>query len=165
MKNRSHCSPHFEFKSILINSFMWCIKIAGRNSPRGQIDSNEKLTPNTLRIKEQAQEQLRSAMAEKSFAEDARRQARKQIELAEQELANAKRIRQQAQSELGRALALKEQATKQLNSTILQVNCHTYKQQFQARAAAGLLLPCENSPVLSYNTWNWSENREERLSW
>ncbi|VVA19583.1 PREDICTED: SHOOT GRAVITROPISM [Prunus dulcis] len=82
------------------------------------------------RLKEEAREQLRLAMAEKAYAEEARRQAEHQIELAEKEFANAKRIRQQAQAELDKAQALKEQAIKKVNSTILQITCHACKQQF-----------------------------------
>lgn len=86
-------------------------------------------------------------MAEKAYAEEARKQAKRQIELAEQEFSNAKRIRQQAQAELDKAYALKEHAMKQINSTILQITCHSCKQQFQARNHA---TQDENSLVLSY---------------
>ncbi|KAJ7975303.1 Zinc finger protein SHOOT GRAVITROPISM 5 [Quillaja saponaria] len=109
-----------------------------------------------LRVQEQASEYLRLAMAEKGYAEEARHLAKKQIELAEQELANAKRIRQQAQAELDKAYALKEHAIKQINSTILQITCHSCKQQFQARttmAAKGTMAAPpddQNSLVLSY---------------
>lgn len=82
------------------------------------------------RLKEEAREQLRLAMAEKAYAEEARNAAKRQIELAEQEFANAKRIRQQAQSEMEKAHALKEHAIKQINSTILRITCHACKQQF-----------------------------------
>lgn len=84
------------------------------------------------RVKEGASEQLKLAMAEKAYAEEARRHAKKQIELAELEFANAKRIRQQAQAEVEKAQVLKEQATKKISSTILQITCHSCKQQFQA---------------------------------
>ncbi|KAJ1438633.1 hypothetical protein SESBI_02895 [Sesbania bispinosa] len=94
-------------------------------------------------FQEQAREHLRIAMAEKAYAEEARKQAKRQIELAEQEFTNAKRIRQQAQSELDKAYALKEHAMKQVNSTMLQITCHACKQQFQAQDH-------ENSLVLSY---------------
>lgn len=83
-------------------------------------------------MKEGASEQLKLAMAEKAYAEEARQQAKRQIELAELEFANAKRIRQQAQAELEKAQALKEQATKKISSTILQITCHSCKQHFQA---------------------------------
>ncbi|KAH7529300.1 hypothetical protein FEM48_Zijuj05G0169900 [Ziziphus jujuba var. spinosa] len=113
--------------------------VTNRNSPRDQLSSsttNEK-PPGAAaasRLKEEAREQLRLAMVEKSFAEEARQQAKIQIELAEKEFANAKRMRQQAQAELDRAQSLKEHAIKQINSTILQVTCHACKQQFQARS-------------------------------
>lgn len=87
-------------------------------------------------IKEQASEQLRLAMAEKAYAEDARKEAKRQIELAEREFANAKRIRQQAQAELDKAQALKEHAMKQISSTLLQITCHACKQQFHSSTTA-----------------------------
>uniref|UniRef100_A0A5B7ACV2 C2H2-type domain-containing protein n=1 Tax=Davidia involucrata TaxID=16924 RepID=A0A5B7ACV2_DAVIN len=83
-------------------------------------------------LREGASEQLKLAMAEKAFAEEARQQAKKQIELAELEFANAKRIRQQAQAELEKAQILKEQATKNITSSILHITCHACKHQFQA---------------------------------
>ncbi|KAM7479586.1 hypothetical protein LguiA_027799 [Lonicera macranthoides] len=104
------------------------------------ISSNIKTYVSTFsqssRIKEETQEQMRIAMAENGYAEEARQQAKRQIEIAEQEFANAKRIRQQAQVELNKALALKRHATTQINSTILQITCHSCKKQFQARAMA-----------------------------
>jgi hypothetical protein len=108
---------------------------SNRNSPKESI---------TSRLKEQAREQLRLAIAEKAYAEEARQQAKRQIDMAEQEFANAKRIRQQAQAELDKAQALKDHAIKQVTSTILQITCHACKQQFQAVASD------ENSLVLSY---------------
>lgn len=114
-------------------------------------DQNNKQQSNNmalLRVQEQAREHLRIAMAEKAYAEEARKQAKRQIELAEQEFTNAKRIRQQAQAELDKAYSLKEHAMKQINSTMLQITCHGCKQQFQARNAA--TTPDENSLVLSY---------------
>lgn len=97
------------------------------------------------RLKETAREQLKLAMAEKVFAEEARQQAKRQIELAEQEFSKAKRIRVQAQAEVEKAQALKDHAIKQINSTILQITCHACKQHFQARTP-----PEENSLVGSY---------------
>ena len=124
-----------------------------RNSPKELlvITSHDKVpgvAASTLRLKQEAREHLRVAMAEKAYAEEARQQAKRQIELAEQEFANAKRIRQQAQAELDKAQALKNHAVKQVNSTILQITCHACKQQFQARTTA--VPPDENSLVLSY---------------
>lgn len=95
-------------------------------------------------IQEQARENLRIAMAEKAYAEEARKQAKRQIEIAEQEFTNAKRIRQQAQAELDKAYNLKEHAMKQVNSTMMQITCHACRQQFQAAQDH------ENSFVFSY---------------
>ncbi|KVH97509.1 protein SHOOT GRAVITROPISM 5-like [Cynara cardunculus var. scolymus] len=78
------------------------------------------------------QENMKIAMAEKEFAEEARQQAKRQIETAELEFANAKRIRKQAQAELERAKLLREQATKKISSTILEITCHSCRQRFQA---------------------------------
>ncbi|PON46926.1 TFIIH C1-like domain containing protein [Trema orientale] len=101
----------------------------------------------TMRVmKEEAREQLRVAMAEKSYAEEARQQAKRQIELAEQEFANAKRIRQQAQAELDKAQALKEHAIKQLNSTLLQLTCHACKHHFHhARSTLSYIITTSSS--------------------
>ncbi|KAL0441837.1 UNVERIFIED_CONTAM: protein indeterminate-domain 14 [Sesamum radiatum] len=110
------------------------VNTVNRYSPRGSSSTSEKrslATAPAVTLREQAQEQLRIAMAEKAYAEEARQQAKRQIELAEQEFANAKRIRQQAQAELEKAQALKEHATMQMNSTILQITCHSCKQKFQ----------------------------------
>ncbi|GAB4850616.1 hypothetical protein Ancab_029925 [Ancistrocladus abbreviatus] len=76
---------------------------------------------------------LKLVMAEKAYAEEARREAKRQIELAEREFENAKKIRQQAQAELDKAQVLKEHAVKKISSTLLQITCHACKQQFQAR--------------------------------
>ena len=83
------------------------------------------------RLRDFASEELKLAMAEKSYAEEARREAKRQIEIAEMEFTNAKRIRQQAQAELEKAQLLREQATKKISSTILQITCQACKQQFQ----------------------------------
>ncbi|KVH88367.1 protein SHOOT GRAVITROPISM 5-like [Cynara cardunculus var. scolymus] len=78
------------------------------------------------------EEELKIAMADKAFAEDARNQAKKQIEMAEMEFENAKRIRQQAQVELERAKVLREQATKKISSTMLEITCYSCRQRFEA---------------------------------
>lgn len=114
--------------------------------------SNMSDRPNSviaaLQMREEAREQLRLAMAEKAYSEEARELARRQIQMAEQEFANAQRIRQQAQSELDKALALREHASKQINSAILQVTCHACKKQFQARAVRDMANEDEKSSVL-----------------
>ncbi|CAI9754044.1 unnamed protein product [Fraxinus pennsylvanica] len=115
-----------------------------RFSPR-KSGTSEKLA----RVKRHTQEQLRLVMAEKTFAEEARIQAKRQCELAEREFVNAKRIRQQARSELEEAQALKEHAIMKINSTILQLTCHSCKQKFQ-KGITEASTPFENSFGLSY---------------
>ncbi|KAI3455125.1 hypothetical protein Pfo_011788 [Paulownia fortunei] len=141
------------------NGNISCRNAVNRCSPRGSSTTSEKRSvaaaDPAVTLKEQALEQLRIAMAEKAYAEEARHQAKRQIELAEQEFANAKRIRQQAQAELEKAQALKEHATKQMNSTILQITCHSCKHKFQQEAAvrstfAETSSSRENSLGLSY---------------
>ncbi|XP_023518971.1 protein indeterminate-domain 16-like isoform X1 [Cucurbita pepo subsp. pepo] len=84
-------------------------------------------------VREEAREELREAMAEKAYAEEARQQAKRQIEMAEEEFVNAKRMRQQAQAELDKATALKQAAIKQINSTLLEITCQACQKQFQAK--------------------------------
>nr|GEW99552.1 protein shoot gravitropism 5-like [Tanacetum cinerariifolium] len=80
----------------------------------------------------QKEEEMKMAMADKAFAEDARQQAKRQIEMAEIEFENAKRIRQQAQVELERAKVLREQASKKIGSTMLDITCYSCRQRFEA---------------------------------
>ncbi|OEL33679.1 Protein SHOOT GRAVITROPISM 5 [Dichanthelium oligosanthes] len=97
------------------------------------------------RLKEEAREQLRLAMAEKAAADEARAQARQQAEMAEKELASARRMRQQAQAELGRAHALRDHAVRQVDATLLQVTCYSCRCKFRARATGAM-----SSEVASY---------------
>ncbi|KAK4380568.1 hypothetical protein RND71_002430 [Anisodus tanguticus] len=91
-------------------------------------------------------EVLNLVMAEKTYAEEARRQAKRQMEYAEMEFGNAKRIRQQAQAEIERATNLKEEATKRISSSILEITCHACKNKFQQNAPIDI----ESSPAMSY---------------
>lgn len=93
-------------------------------------------------------EVLNLAMAEKAYAEEARRHAKREMEFAEMEFANAKRIRQQAQGEIERAKKLKEEAIKRISSSILEITCHACKNKFQENAPVDNNV--ESSPVMSY---------------
>nr|XP_009777609.1 PREDICTED: protein SHOOT GRAVITROPISM 5-like [Nicotiana sylvestris] len=120
-------------------------------------ESSENATAlDALKLKDEAREQLKLAMAEKAYAEEARQQTKRQIELAEQEFANAKRIRQQAQVELDKANALKKQAIKQINSTLSQITCHSCKHKFQAPPSDE-----NNSLTLSYISSALTEGHHE----
>lgn len=125
-----------------------------KSSPRESMMSSTTTMANncnldkTRALKEEARKQLRVAMAEKSYAEEARQQAKRQLELAELEFANAKRIRQQAQQELDKAQALKEHAIKQLNSTLLQLTCHACKHHFHARTLSYIITTSSDCQTL-----------------
>ncbi|CAL9753755.1 unnamed protein product [Musa acuminata subsp. burmannicoides] len=113
----------------------------------------------TARLKDEAMEHLKLAMAEKALADEARQQARRQLELAEHEIESAKRIRQQAQLELNRAHAIREHAVKQINSAMLQITCHACKQQFQQAKPA--MASEANSFAISYMSSAVTEGDEE----
>lgn len=99
----------------------------------------------------QREEEMKIAMADKAFAEDARQQAKRQIEMAEIEFENAKRIRQQAQVELERAKVLREQATKKIGSTMLDITCYSCRQRIEA-SSNNVIMPAadETSIAPSY---------------
>ncbi|KAF8009690.1 hypothetical protein BT93_J0622 [Corymbia citriodora subsp. variegata] len=101
-------------------------------------------------IREFASEQIKLAVTEKAFAEEARQQAKRQVEIAELELANAKKMRLQAQAELERAHVLREQATKKISSTIMQITCPACKQQFQTTSVTAAAACDETSLAISY---------------
>ncbi|KAF0899890.1 hypothetical protein E2562_025130 [Oryza meyeriana var. granulata] len=98
--------------------------------------SSSEVSAAATRLKEEAHEQLRLAMAEKVAADEARAQAKRQAELADQELATARRMRHQAQVELSRAHALRDHAIRQVDATQLQITCYSCRHKFRARAAA-----------------------------
>ncbi|GMI96379.1 INDETERMINATE(ID)-DOMAIN 15, SHOOT GRAVITROPISM 5, ARABIDOPSIS THALIANA INDETERMINATE(ID)-DOMAIN 15 [Hibiscus trionum] len=123
--------------------------------------TSEKPVSVVSRLKDEAVAQLRLAMAEKAYAEEARQQAKRQIELAEHEFARAKRIRQQAQAESAKAQALKNHAVKQIKSTILQITCRACKQRFQATTPPP---PEENCRVVSYISSALTEGEVENDS-
>ncbi|OMO72578.1 Zinc finger, C2H2 [Corchorus olitorius] len=128
-------------------------------------ESNSNASETALeatRLKEFASEQLKLAMAEKTYAEKARAEAKRQIEMAELEFASAKRIRQQAQGELEKAQMLKDQATKKISSTIMQITCQACKHQFQTSTTAAAVLPAdETSLAMSYMSSATTEGEVE----
>ncbi|XP_019176771.1 PREDICTED: protein SHOOT GRAVITROPISM 5-like [Ipomoea nil] len=76
-----------------------------------------------------ASEEMKMAMAEKSYAEETRQDARRQTELAELEFASAKRIRLAAKAELEKAQVLKEQAAEKISAIMLEITCRACKQK------------------------------------
>ncbi|CAL0324829.1 unnamed protein product [Lupinus luteus] len=107
---------------------------------------NDITTIEIARLKEFANEELKLAMEEKAYAEEARREAKRLIEIAEIEFENAQRIRKQAQSELGKAEALKNQASKKMTSTVMEITCQACKQKFQTSTIVGV--PSEETSIV-----------------
>ncbi|MED6223627.1 hypothetical protein PIB30_075864 [Stylosanthes scabra] len=121
----------------------------GRGIEEEERNNNNNVLEVT-RLKECAGEELKLAMAEKAYAEEARREAKRQIEIAELEFENAKRIRKQAQTELAKAEALRKQAIKKMTSTLMEITCHACKQNFHS-SNNGVAFPSEEtSIVVSY---------------
>lgn len=134
------------------------------NSSNNNNAGAEQPSFDVSRLKEFANEELKLAMAEKAYAEEARREAKRHIEIAELEFANAKRIRQQAHDELEKAQLLKEQASKRISSTMLQITCQACKQQFQAStvmAVVGVGPSDETSLAMSYMSSATTEGEGE----
>ncbi|KAE9610567.1 hypothetical protein Lal_00029726 [Lupinus albus] len=107
---------------------------------------NDITTMEVARLKEFANEELKLAMTEKAYAEEARREAKRLIQIAELEFENAQRIRKQAQSELGKAEALKNQASKKMTSIVMEITCQACKQQFQTSTIHGV--PSEETSIV-----------------
>ncbi|XP_061367080.1 zinc finger protein SHOOT GRAVITROPISM 5 isoform X1 [Gastrolobium bilobum] len=129
-----------------------------RSPPAAEMHVNDS-TLEVASLKEFAGEELKLAMAENAYAEEARREAKRQIEIAELEFENAKRIRKQAQSELGKAEALRKQAIKKISSTVMEITCQSCKQQFQSSTAG---VPSEEtSIVMSYMSSATTEGEAE----
>ncbi|MED6174388.1 hypothetical protein PIB30_068571 [Stylosanthes scabra] len=124
----------------------------GAVNGRGIEEERNNNVLEVARLKECAGEEIKLAMAEKAYAEEARREAKRQTEIAELEFENAKRIRKQAQAELGKAEALRKQAIKKMTSTLMEITCHACKQNFHSsNNNNGVGFPSEEtSIVVSY---------------
>ncbi|XP_027342578.1 zinc finger protein SHOOT GRAVITROPISM 5-like [Abrus precatorius] len=131
-----------------------------RSPPGAERNVNDYSTLEVARLKEFAGEELKLAMAEKAYAEEARREAKRQIEMAELEFENAKSIRKQAQAELSKAEDLRKQAIKKISSTVMEITCQTCKQHFQSSTAGGFPSE-ETSIVMSYMSSATTEGEAE----
>ncbi|KAF5737784.1 C2H2-like zinc finger protein [Tripterygium wilfordii] len=135
----------------------------GSSSEKGGMNKSNldkdaiECTIEVTRLKDFASEQLKLAVAEKAYAEQARQETKRQIEMAELEFANAKRIRQQAQAEVEKAHLLRDQATKKISSTIMQITCQSCKNQFQASMSKA----DETTLATSYMSSATTEGEEE----
>ncbi|CAA7033419.1 unnamed protein product [Microthlaspi erraticum] len=87
------------------------------------------------------------AYEEAMKADQMRQEAKRQIEMAETDFENAKRIRKEAKAELEKAHVVREVAIKRINTTMLDITCHSCKQLFQLPVMAD---ESTSSLVMSY---------------
>ncbi|CAN6472349.1 unnamed protein product [Victoria cruziana] len=82
-------------------------------------------------MKRQAEEQLRLAAVEKTYAEKVRELTRQEMELAETEFACARHIWQKAAEQMERAKQMKNEATRHVDSNGMEITCHACQQPFR----------------------------------
>ncbi|XP_021905699.1 uncharacterized protein LOC110820518 [Carica papaya] len=82
-------------------------------------------------LKWQAAEQIRLAAIEKAYAERVRELTRREMELAQSEFARARQLWERAREEVEKAERIKERATRQIDSTCMEITCHSCRQRFR----------------------------------
>ncbi|KAJ8772287.1 hypothetical protein K2173_027464 [Erythroxylum novogranatense] len=82
-------------------------------------------------LKWQAAEQIRLAAIEKAYAERVRELTRREMEMAQSEFARARNMWQRAREEAEKAERLKETATRQIDSTCMEITCQSCRQRFK----------------------------------
>ncbi|GAB4860436.1 hypothetical protein Ancab_035595 [Ancistrocladus abbreviatus] len=82
-------------------------------------------------LKGQASEQIRLAALEKAYAERVRELTRREMELAQAEFARARLMWERAKEEVAKAEKMKENATRQTDSSCLEITCHSCRQRFR----------------------------------
>ncbi|KAE9601382.1 hypothetical protein Lal_00023978 [Lupinus albus] len=82
-------------------------------------------------MKWEAAEQIRLAAMEKAYAERVRELTRREMEMAELEFSRAREIWEMAREEVERAERMREMATMQVDSTCMEITCHSCRQRFR----------------------------------
>ncbi|XWS37116.1 hypothetical protein CRYUN_Cryun19dG0015800 [Craigia yunnanensis] len=82
-------------------------------------------------LKWQAAEQIRLASIEKAYAERVRELTKGEMEMAQSEFARARHLWQRAREEVEKAERMKERATRQIDSTCMEVTCQSCRQRFR----------------------------------
>ncbi|KAG4943206.1 hypothetical protein JHK82_047378 [Glycine max] len=80
-------------------------------------------------LKWQAAEQIRLAAMEKAYAERVRELTRREMEMAQSEFARARQMWERAREEVERAERIKERATRKVDSTCMEITCHSCRQR------------------------------------
>ncbi|XP_022770438.1 protein indeterminate-domain 16-like [Durio zibethinus] len=82
-------------------------------------------------LKWQAAEQIRLAAIEKAYAERVREFTKREMEMAQSEFARARHMWQRAREEVAKAERMKERATRQIDSTCMEITCQSCRQRFR----------------------------------
>ncbi|XP_027074087.1 uncharacterized protein [Coffea arabica] len=92
-----------------------------KSDPSGRVEA----------LKWQAAEEIRLAAMEKAYAERVRELSRREMELAQTEFARARNMWERARDEVEKAEKLKERATRQMDSTCMEITCQSCRQKFR----------------------------------
>ena len=82
-------------------------------------------------LKWQAAEQIRLAAIEKAYAERVRELTKREMEMAQSEFARARHMWQRVREEVEKAERMKERATRQIDSTCMEITCQSCRQRFR----------------------------------
>ncbi|XVF49624.1 hypothetical protein PTKIN_Ptkin04bG0028400 [Pterospermum kingtungense] len=82
-------------------------------------------------LKWQAAEQIRLAAIEKAYAERVRELTRREMEMAQSEFARARQLWERAREEVEKAERMKARATRQIDSTCMEITCQSCRQRFR----------------------------------
>ncbi|KAL5725623.1 hypothetical protein ACHQM5_008748 [Ranunculus cassubicifolius] len=85
---------------------------------------------NVKSLKWEAEQQIRLATAEKTYADQVREMARREMELAQSELVRARMIWEQAKQEMEKVDRMKEIASRKIDSKHMEITCQTCWQRF-----------------------------------
>ncbi|GAU44965.1 hypothetical protein TSUD_184660 [Trifolium subterraneum] len=86
-------------------------------------------------LKWEASEQIRLAAMEKAYAERVRELTRREMEMAQSEFARARQMWERAREEVERAERIKERAIRQVDSSCMEITCHSCRQRFKPASA------------------------------
>ncbi|XP_059655149.1 protein indeterminate-domain 16 [Cornus florida] len=82
-------------------------------------------------LKWQAAEQIRLAAMEKAYAESVRELTKREMEMAQSEFARARHLWERARDEVEKVERMKERATRQVDSTCMEITCQSCRQTFR----------------------------------
>ncbi|XP_047329382.1 protein indeterminate-domain 16-like [Impatiens glandulifera] len=121
-------SDPFEMGPSLDLQLSICVRAPSKKRPPRPAN-RDPLSVEALRW--QAAEQIQLAAAEKAYAERVREMTRREMELARSEFTRAKRVWERAREEVERAELMKEKATRRVDSSCMEITCHSCRHKFR----------------------------------